>query len=332
MKTRFYFDEETFLSNNFCSDGAFAAHDNLMQEWNNYGVLVIPPNRSIEDYYNAINQIPPKFRKRWQEAFVKFHKSSTGKNINYISTYKSIDALEGVSEDVETFLIPYELSGNIGLNEFGVCMHTSQKFEVIESSSILSSFFFKRSKLASQKNISNTDTADIIWNERMRNLSKNEKKIIISDRYFLENVMKDVTHTKKNDNILFNLIKLISQDNELHSLKIYTSGGDKNSDLHMFIENYLREYLKKKSMFSEKLSLFELFSVDEKVFKNDGHDRYIRFGNYVCEVGLGMEIFRTNNFRSTTFNIKDISFTYNKELEKEMNKNRKWTYSTELKI
>ncbi|MCH9405310.1 hypothetical protein [Pantoea agglomerans] len=327
MKTFFFFDEETFLSDNFLSEYNHSCHSSLIESWRDYGALVIPKNKSVEKYYEAINSVHPKFRKKWQEAFVRFHLKKSEIDIYNLSTYRSIDELAELACEVSTFLMPNELSENISFDDEGICLHSSKKFEVVESSSILSSVFFKKSKHLSRQSISNAENGEEIWKWRIENLCEMEKNIVITDRYLIENIKRDVTSTNKSNNILYNLTKFISSSGNIHSLKIFSSGGESGGENHIFIENYLHTYLSKTPFFSKALSLLEIYSIDETIFKNDGHDRYIRFGNYVCEIGLGMEVFRSQNNRATTFSIKDISNTYNKELERDMIKKRKWTYT-----
>lgn len=67
-------------------------------------------------------------------------------------------------------------------------------------------------------------------------------------------------------------------------------------------------------------------SIKDDLFMLKSHDRLIAFDNFVCELGVGMEIFRCSPIRNTTFNMKDIKRSHLSSIIALFNKNRLWTY------
>ncbi len=138
-----------------------------------------------------------------------------------------------------------------------------------------------------------------LWQERFSPLashSNGNQQITIVDRYIASNI-----YNGKNE--LFNLLKFIQSDSPGCVVTIFSSYRDAPN--HEYVEERLDREITPLQLSGSGIKRITVFLCHEDVFIDPGHDRYIRFAGYTCEIGVGIEIFRGDNVdKETGFSLK----------------------------
>ncbi|MFM5668716.1 hypothetical protein ACET7G_10060 [Aeromonas hydrophila] len=321
MRTEFYLDKETLSDICFLSDENPAAHDLLLKTWYELGIFIMPIGRP-EHAKEIVNSVPEKYRKKWQEALTGFPISRLNKEMSYLSQYQSEISLNPLYGEIKSLLVSANTEYSFIDKTVEHKLLNNNQNEAIRASHIANSLFFKKSEQLKDKQISKDELPDEIWESRFHALSKHEKNIFIVDRYLGDRVLKSTKSGKLRNNSLYFLLKKLRDYPSSFNISIFTDGKEINSPIH----NALNSFIENQKHLFERFTSFEIMSIRSICFDELTHDRYIRIGSNLCEVGIGMEIFELDSKRRTSFSMKVANKTDVYSLEEEIkNKDVRWT-------
>ncbi|HDX8590867.1 TPA: hypothetical protein RQN76_001689 [Aeromonas dhakensis] len=323
MRVEFYLDKETLSDFCFCTENNPAAHDLLLKTWHESGVFILPKNRP-EHIQEVMNSVPTKFRKRWQEALIKFPKAEVNHNIPYLSQVQNDVVVSQLAEDIKSLLVSSTIDYSFIDKDIEHRWIIDNKTEAVRASHITSSLLFNECAVLREKQISADENPSQIWKSRFDSLFKHEKNICIVDRYFADRIVESIKKGKLQNNSLHFLLKEMGRYKSKYNLSIFTDGKEMNGNTHKAIMKFVQE---NKSMFSN-IANFQFMSIRSICFKESTHDRYIRIGNNLCEIGLGMEIFEFECNRRASFSMKNALNTDVFELETKCRKDILWNINS----
>lgn len=324
MRTEFYLDKETLSDMCFLSEENPAAHDLLLKTWYELGIFIMPINRP-EHAREIVSAVPEKYRKKWQEALMKFPVSRLNKEISYLSQYQSEISLNPLYSEIKSLLVSSSTDYNFIEKTVEHKLLNNSQNEAIRASHIANSLFFKQSEQLKDKQISSTELPDEIWKSRFHALSKHEKNIFIVDRYLGERVLRSTRSGKVKNNSLYFLLRKLKDYPAKFNISIFTDGKEANSPIY----NALNSFMENEKNLLNEITSFEIMSIRPVCFDTLTHDRYIRIGNNLCEIGLGMEIFEMDSKRRTSFSMKVANKTDVYSLEEGIKNNDvRWTLKT----
>ena len=131
-----------------------------------------------------------------------------------------------------------------------------------------------------------------IWQKRFNPLVSQPHanlQITIVDRYIASNIYKG-------RNELFNLLKFIHSDSPGCVVTVWSSSIDAPNV--KYVEERLDREIAQLQLSESGIKRITVFLCHDDAFNlhsGPGHDRYIRFGGFTCEIGGGIEIFRGDN-------------------------------------
>ena len=181
---------------------------------------------------------------------------------------------------------------------------------------------FYEASLLTQQAIQLGKSVSALWQERFSPLashSNGNQQITIVDRYAASNIYNG-------NNELFNLLKFIHSDSPGCRITIWSSDRNASTQIRVNeIEKRLNDEIAQLHLSRNGIRSIDLFLCYDDVFGRYGHERYIRFGEFTCVIGIGIEIFRGGNVdRETEFSLKSPEHirTY-RDREKEFRNRRK---------
>ncbi|MGU5813874.1 hypothetical protein ACV1EC_03090 [Aeromonas hydrophila] len=319
MLNEFHFDH-SFFENETLVD-VEAINELLLNKWADFGCLYYP-FALYNDYMTSLKYLEPSYSQKWMAAFSLF--KTVDLNSNYKAIIEHSDANDVCASlaiyGVNTALIsPADATGL----KIDTKIYKNGLREVVKADGINRSTFFKECEDYSKTDIKNNDSIADIWKTRFLGLAKHCSVITVIDRYLFENLERDIGVRVVSIKKFANLLKPL---NKKFALNIYSSGLERNSQRHLIIEKYLRDNEKAHDRLSDVFSFIEMSSCDDTRFRDDSHDRFIRFDDFVISIGIGFEIFRDFPVRASTFSVKNVSYTNFTQTIASMSPNRKWIY------
>lgn len=320
MLNEFHFDH-LFLENETLID-IEAMNDLLINKWANFGCLYYP-YELYPQYLKSLDLHDPRYVQEWKTAFSLFKSFDLSAGYRPISEHACID-------DVYTSLTNYGVntalvssSDATALNMNFNMSNNNGASEVIKVESINRSLFFNACEDYSKTDIKNGDCINNVWHTRFLGVAKHSNVITIIDRYLFENLENDINIRPTSIKRFADFLRPL---NKKFSLNIYSSGDEKNSSRHLCIEKYFRDNEKVSDRLGEVFSYIEISSCSDNKFRDDSHDRFIRFDNFVISIGTGFEIFRNYPLRAASFSVKNVSYTNFTQTLSSMSPNRLWVY------
>jgi len=278
-------------------------HDELLKNWRNFGLLIYN-GRSIEvsSLKKKICTLPPDLRKNWEIAFLKFPRLNC-QNTEWNGEL-SIENFELINESPSIAIVQDDDSDkrfNIPLDEFSkVIKIKSGDCEILKFSFVSQSQMFQNKDKVAASHIPKEVTFEKIWDDRFLWLSKAENihLVTVFDRFALQNALEIPSNQKSG------IVRFIEFLNESATSKkyitIYTGWGHSKThsdwavDLKQKLLDRLVKQLARQNSFIKEITLEIFYDRDFK--DNDGHDRHIRFDNYVWDIGKGISIFEGIKF------------------------------------
>lgn len=298
-------------------------NDAILDGWLNYGCLIAPKSK-LNDYLEWLDIQDAKIRKKWSNALSHFLMTDmTGE-------YKSISEFVQLNEcfdyidnhDVPTLLINQDEMAHLRLPNG---RHNRNNAEVVNVNNFSDSHYFQNSRDLENHSILAGENINDIWNKRFSAIARKTKTITIIDRYFSKNFEEDMNVRVTS---IERFINFLSNTGKKYSITIFSDGGEKQSDRHNAIANYLDRTLSNKPNFRAAISYFEVSSCDDSLFQKEAHDRFIQFDSFTVLLGTGTAIFRSFPLNASKFSfyrsIKDPMFS--KALST-MEKHRKWKHT-----
>lgn len=178
---------------------------------------------------------------------------------------------------------------------------------------------FYEASLFTQQAIQWGKSVASLWQERFSPLashSNGNHQVTIVDRYAASNIYDG-------HNELFNLLKFLQSDSPGCRVTIWSSDRDATNVNE--IKRRLDDGIAQLRLSGNGIRSITLFLCYDDVFGRYGHERYIRFGDFTCVIGIGIEIFRGGSVdRETEFSLKSPEHipTY-RDREKEFRNRRK---------
>lgn len=322
MLTEFSLDEDFFCSEHLNDVKVPAIHDQLLENWKNHGVLICQESK-IESIIDAIKQLPPKFHQRWLDALEYYTVSQCTGDWENFCEYKDFETLTKLSDIFKTALSEESVLQTILNSNRGVSYCESTEFEIVSPSNINESINFKNSRKESISDIAENSNIKEIWDKKFRKLARHATQIDIIDRYFFSRLLDSIS--KKRKTSIQTFIELLSAENKFYKLRLISEGGDIKSDEMQSLLNYFEIRLSKIPNFRKTISSISLVCNDEDYFQKSSHERFIRFDNLVCNIGVGMQIFESFPISRTTFSITHIDDTNHKKRLRESTSEKLWS-------
>lgn len=314
MLVGFHFDEDFLACDEMTSAHSNATNISLLEFWNERGCFIFPYS-SLEKYREWIKFIPPKHMTRWQAALSRNLKCNMDSNYRKLEQYSDISNLKDTCRinGVDLVIAPdsFEYLGLSSETDI-----VSEGVDLCKVSSFIISPSVSNSKIIANKGILPSEKIEDVWREQFFNIAKHTKNITIIDRYFIENLCKEMAlkHTPKTS--LEKFISLLPSGIKKYNINVISVGGDKNSQHHIEVENYVRKLCTKVGV-SQVVSSLTISSCDDSIFRSGSHERYIGFDNFIYKIDLGMQIFSPYPMVATSisifrdFNKSTFSYAYN---------------------
>ena len=292
--------------------------------WTPFGILV--DSRGMNSILNSGNyrtKLGSAHRDIFQRAFTNFKKNgwplwAETDNIDWqnmptrddLARYQDIFALALIEDTrASVFNIPEDgdFCGGVEAIRF---RHAGASTKFYEAS------------VLTQQAIRRGQSVASLWQERFSPLafhSNGNQQVTIVDRYAASNIYDG-------NNELFNLLKFIHSDSPGCRVTIWSSDRDATSQHRVNeIEKRLNDEIAQLRLSENGVKSVTLFLCRDDAFNRYGHERYIRFGEFTCVIGIGIEIFRGGSVdRETEFSLKSPEHiqTY-RDREKEFRNRRK---------
>jgi hypothetical protein len=176
------------------------------------------------------------------------------------------------------------------------------------------------------------DTFQFIWDVRFKTLAKAPIKLVsVVDRYAMSQHMA-CPQTRISG--LESFLRLLDKDATGHRyVTIYSACA---TDMPVEHRNTIQDIETELRLIFNKLprkniKRIKAFMVPNKFFRDDSHDRFIRFGDYIWDIGLGLEVFDVYSAKRSSAGFKSgMSQDSYKRVEQDLEKNA-ITNSIEIK-
>lgn len=269
-----------------------ACYNNLLEVWQRTGLLVhdgesLPASR----LHKAILALPQSVRPRWQEVLERMPLLTAPKWSGNISAatlgdFASVAQLAFVDDthaEIEFGFGDFD-EHHLSVNGTNVSICRIQAAGQAQA--------FQAATALSGAHIEAGDTFQTTWNSRFRSLAQAPIKLVhIVDRYAIGQHMA-CSQSKLSG--LERFLRLIDNDaTGARHITIYSAwtadlSGENRKTIDD-IEAELRVVLGR--LPSRNIKRIKVLMVPNTGFRDDGHDRFVRFGNYVWDLGLGLEVF-----------------------------------------
>lgn len=310
MLVGFHFDEDFLSCDEITSSHSNSINLSLLEFWNERGCFIFPFS-NLSKYKEWIDFIPPKHMTRWQAALSNNLKCNMSSKYRKLEQYSDVSVLRDACETngVGLVIVPDSF------NSFGLSSETdivSSDFDLCKVSNFIVAPSVSKSKVLANKGILPGEKIENIWREQFLNVAKYSKNITIIDRYFIENLRKEMALKHSPMTSLEKFTSLLSPCNKKYNINIISVGGVKNSQSHIEVENYIRKFIAKEEV-SAVISSLIISSCDDAIFRSGSHERYIGFDNFIYKIDRGMQIFSPYPMDATSISIfrKTNNSTFN---------------------
>lgn len=270
-----------------------ACYNGLLDVWQRTGLLAhdgstLPASRLRQ----AVQSLPQNVRPRWQEVLERAPLLTTpGWNGNIAAT--TLGDFAGVAQ----LALVDDTRAEVEFNFDDECDEALQPGNGIDVSvcRILAAgqaSAFQIATTLAGKHIEARDTFQTTWDTRFKALAYAPIKLVsVVDRYAIGQHMS-CPQTRLSG--LERFLRLLDNDATGHRhVTIYsawtTDLSGENRKTIDDIEAELSVVLGK--LPRKNIKRIKVFMVPNTGFRDDGHDRFVRFGDYVWDIGLGLEVF-----------------------------------------
>jgi len=265
-------------------------HESLLDVWQRIGLLVYDAD-SFENskLKKAVQQLPQKLRPLWQEMLeraplracgIRWDGTVSFDNICQLSRITSLAFVDDARAEVEFGLTEDDLSKPAaGAPDIEVCRFISAG----------QARAFQQALAQSAIHIEVGDKFSDIWALRFRSLAAAPiKRVTIVDRYA---VSQHFCCPQTQLSGLERFLRLLDQDADgaRHVTLLSAWTADLAQKKLTDVEAELRIAMSR--LASKKVKRLKIIMVPNAGFRDDGHDRFLRFEEYVWNIGLGLEVF-----------------------------------------
>jgi len=266
------------------------SHKSLLDVWQRIGLLA----HDADTFENSklkqvVNQLPQKLRPLWQAMLGRMPLRSCGGawdgtvsngNVAQLSGNIPLAIVDDAHAEVEFGLTEDELSKPApGAADVEVCRIISAGH----------SHAFQHALVQSGIHIEVGEQFGAIWSSRFKSLASTSiKSIAIVDRYA---VSRHFGSSQLQLSGLERFLRLLDQDaNGDRHVALYSAW---TSDL---FQKNVADVAAELSIVMGRLPVknvksLKIFMCPNTAFRTDAHDRFVRFGEYVWDIGLGLEVF-----------------------------------------
>lgn len=270
------------------------AHERLLYLWARLGVLMLDSNVK-----NAVQGLPQSLRKAWKTALSVNRVESIPVNWKGFSEVSSGVDLVILNERVDLACLEDRKADCVGVPSAKVsCQPEGLVFEVCRFACADQSNAFKGARYLADEGILKGTLIEEIWDKRFSKLARLCKHVTVVDRYAVKEMCEG---TGIDQSGLENFLCFLGRQSYQYSTRIYAA---KCSDM---TETAIRGSVARlfESINRNIFRQLTICLVEERTFKARIHDRWIRFDNTVCEIGIGVSLFKGNVARSaSTFTAK----------------------------
>lgn len=294
MLVTFALDEEAIAIGEGNIANLEAAHDRLLSLWRRLGVLMIDQN-----LLRVIRELPQALRKDWKASLVSNRTTRIPDNWKgFGSVSSSIDLLI-LKERIDLACLKDARAECVGLSKGSTsCMLNDTEFEICRFADADQSRAFKGAVFLAEEGILTGIPINKLWKDRFSKLSQFAKHVAVVDRYAVKELCRD---NRKNKSGLWNLVNFLNSDSQDSSVTIFSTISDDLTRAE--VQESLNELFQGTKLVGIRELTIRLGK--EHIFKKEVHDRWIRFDNTVCEIGIGLSVFRGHEtMKASTFTAK----------------------------
>ncbi|MCZ2135734.1 MAG: hypothetical protein LC098_09970 [Burkholderiales bacterium] len=270
-----------------------ACYNNLLDVWRRIGLLAhdgvsLPASR----LFQAVQALPQSVRPRWQEMLGRVPLLTAPQWSGCVSP-ATLGDFSGVAQlalvDDTRAEVDFEFDG-----ECDEALRPNNGIDVSVCRLLAAgqANAFQAATMLAGKHIEAGDTFQATWDARFKALAKAPIKLVsIVDRYAIGQHMA-CPQTRLSG--LERFLRLLDKDATGHRhVTIYSAWtadlSGTNRKTIDDIEAELRDVFGRLSR--KNIKRIKVFMVPNTCFRDDGHDRFVRFGDYVWDIGLGLEVF-----------------------------------------
>lgn len=270
-----------------------ACYNGLLDVWQRIGLLAHDGNTLLGSrLHQAVQALPQSVRPRWQEVLERAPLLITPEWNGNVSKV----TLDDFAEVAKLALVD-DARAEVEFSFNDDCDELPQSINGIDVSvcrllSAGQAQAFKAATALAGTHIEAGDKFQATWDARFKALAKSPIKLVsIVDRYAID---QHIAHAQSQLSGLERFLRLLDGDATGHRhVTIYSAWtGDLSGANRKSIDDIETEL---RAVFGrlpcKNIKRIKVFMVPNTGFRDDGHDRFIRFGDYVWDIGLGLEVF-----------------------------------------
>jgi hypothetical protein len=297
MLVRFALEPEAVDVKDGASPEDLARHHAFLKKWHDLGELL----ESTGDFsvlQKAIKAMPLRFRSRWQKAMRHARRRPAPAHWHGLVDPTSTDDLTPLQGEADVALVdPVSATLCFGVPE-AEPSHISEKLglEICRFSCVQSSTAFEEAEETARRGIREGERTADFWRDRFSRLAESCQTVTIVDRYAVKpgaafdgllRFMKELDRSASGGRLtLFSSVETPTEEQE--------------------VVRQLRNARKQQRQGGISTLVLYVAAADD--FKKV-HDRYVRFDESVCEMGVGVEVLGSRSgkvFRNCSFTLKPL--------------------------
>lgn len=270
-----------------------ACHGSLIEVWERFGLLVHDGEEFKESaLYRSLPNLPQKIRTLWLALLEHSPPMRCKDGWNGLITNATL-----TDADMETeiaFIDDDRAVGDFNFSEDEdertIPLKTGVTIDVCRLQAANRARRFAEAKLLADKHVQPKETYQQIWDKRFAWLARapSTKKVTIVDRFAVEQTR--LCDQAKLSGLLRFLKLLDRSDDQKRNVTIYSAWTQEleKEDIHSIADD-LRMAVHQLQF--TNIRRVELLMLPNGLFGSVAHDRFVRFGPYVWDLGLGLKIF-----------------------------------------
>ncbi len=265
-------------------------HQSLLDIWQRIGILKHDADSfETSRLKQAVLRLPPNIRPQWLAMLARnrplpcgndWDGSITRNNINQLGVIAQVALVEDIRAEED-----------FGLSEEALSFsdQSTPNMEVCRILSAAHAKTFQDAVAKSTTHIEPKETFRDIWTHRFKSLACAPiKNIAIVDRYAIEQLFNP-PHQQLSG--LDRFLRLLDADaSGIRHVTLYSSWAKLKREIgKVGINDELRLVMDR--LPRKNIKLLKVVMLPDKVFRDVSHDRFIRFDNYVWDIGIGLKVF-----------------------------------------
>lgn len=282
------------------------AHERCIRYGLRYGILIHSGSELVNsDIWKAVEGLPQQQKTLWQTAFKKMRTRKGPDGWLGLSHEDSLEGIQHLCADVRVACLEETRALIVGMPENESIFRVPPDGpEIVRLSSIDHATSFKEAEAASGQPIPEGLKISELWKVRFSDIAAISRNISIIDRYSVENLNNQKLGLQR-------LLKEIDGSASGAKVSIFSALKDFSAvDLERLVRSI--------SLGRGGVSEIEVFLVLDRDFGQQAHDRFLRFGDDVFEIGIGVEVFDGSKVRRQSLFSFKMQGTLHKSTEKSL--------------